>query len=136
MALVHNASFVKNTPGQWKIEADFQSLLEKVSNVALMANLGSEQSAKNLAAVMTDALKTGKPAYFGAESQGSVLTGQALQLAKKEFINQAKGTSNLSDADAQKEFERRAGQTLNIITSGNAYANFPRDTLSSPVDKR
>ncbi len=126
MTIVHNASFVKETPGQNKGKAQVERLLEAVSSPLLVLNLSTEQSVANVSKVMANALETGKPAYFGGYSQGSILVGKALQKTKDEYVKAHGGNNSAARKKAEQSFEEKAGKTLNVMTFGNAYKSYPK----------
>ncbi|MDP3231871.1 MAG: hypothetical protein Q8N26_03775 [Myxococcales bacterium] len=127
MAIVHNASFVKEVPGQSPADAERNRALETVASALLNKNLISEQSVTNLSVAMLDAVETGKPTFFGGESQGSILVGQAVGVAKDAYVKKHAPSGSAADqARAAAMFEQKAGASLNVITFGNAYGNYPK----------
>ncbi|MCA2978618.1 MAG: hypothetical protein INH41_04255 [Myxococcaceae bacterium] len=126
LAIVHNASFVKEYPGQNQVLQKLSRAQEGLANVLLNKNLVSERSVKNLSTAMLDAVETGKPAYFGGESQGSILVGQAVGLAKQEYLKRHAPSGSKADvAKATAAWEKAAGASLNVVTFGNAYDKYP-----------
>ncbi len=127
LAIVHNASFVKEGAGQNGFLSQLNRAAEGLSNVLLNKNLASEASVKNLSVAMLDAVETGKPAYFGGESQGSILVGQAVGAAKDAYVKKHAASGSAADrARAAASFEKKAGAALNVITFGNAYGSYPK----------
>jgi hypothetical protein len=127
MVVVHNASFVKETPGQNSTLKNISRGIEGISNALLTKNLTTEKSVKSLSTAMLDAVETGKPAYFGGESQGTMLVGQALNQSKKDYIKKHAPSNGKGDvAVATKAWEKKAGENLNVLTFGNAYQSYPK----------
>jgi hypothetical protein len=127
LAIVHNASFVKETPGQNALVQKLARAKEGVANLLLNKDLVSERSVKHLSVAMLDAVETGKPAFFGGESQGSILVGQAVKAAQAAYVKKHAPSGTKADvAKATAAWETKAGQSLNVITFGNAYASYPK----------
>lgn len=126
MAIVHNASFVKEYPGQPAWLEHFNRTRESVANLLLNKDMTSERSVRNLAAAMLDAVETRRPAYFGGESQGSILVGQAVGAARDAYVARHAPSGQAADvAHATAAFEQHAGRTLHVVTFGNAYPSYP-----------
>jgi hypothetical protein len=126
IGIVHNASLVQEAPGMSPEVMKQNRTLENIGNALIKKDMISERSVKNLALTMKDALETGKPAYFGGESQGSMLVGQALNLAKYEYVSKQVSSGSKDEKTATAEFEAKAGKYLNIVTFGNGYEKYPK----------
>ncbi len=124
--VVHNGSLVKESPGQNPLRAKLDRALEYVSTVLLRTDKASEASAKNVGLAMTDAIESGKPAYFSGYSQGSVLVGKAVEQAKARYLERHGGSDAASRSKAEKAFEEKAGKTINIMTFGNVYDGYQK----------
>lgn len=135
-AVIHNASFVRELAGENWLRKQLHRLEEGLSNILLNQDIAHAESAKNVGHAMFEALESQTPAYFAGESQGSILVGHGLRLAKEAFVekhsrpppgqpfdNPALAFERRQKAEAL--YEERAGATLNILTFGNAYARYP-----------
>jgi len=126
LAVVHNATLVREVPGQRPSVQKRNRDLENVVNVLLHQDLATERSAKNVGAAMLDAVESGRVACFAGESQGSILVGQAVRTARERYVRRhATGSDAAARARAVAEFEQKAGQTLYVLTFGNAYPAYP-----------
>jgi hypothetical protein len=127
MAIVHNASFVQEKPGQNKLATNVNRQIEGLSVIGIAKNLISEKSVKNLSQAMMQAVESGKPACFAGESQGSALLGQALKATRDAYVAKHAASGSAKDkAAATKAFEEKAGKSLYAMTFGNTYKDYPK----------
>jgi len=136
LVVIHNASFVREHAGENWLRKQLHRLEEGLSNILLNQDIAQAESAKNVGKAMFDALESKTPTYFAGESQGSILVGHGLRYAKEAFVEKHSQPAPGQPFDnpalaaqrrrqAEELFEERAGETLNILTFGNAYAHYP-----------
>jgi hypothetical protein len=122
---IHNASLVnEDLTGVGNDTAEFNRSAEIAATILLGSDLISEGSVENLTAVIERSILSGEPIYLSGYSQGAILVGQALNRAKDTYIA-GNATTEAERALAAELWEEQAGRTLNILTFGNVYDNYP-----------
>jgi hypothetical protein len=117
LLLVHNGSYVKENVKNEDAAMRITNRLRELVDTVNMANWKTvPDSSKNMSQLMVKALEDGKPAYFSGHSQGSLVVGQALELAKQAYMKKHK----VSEA----QYEKVAAKTLNVLTFGNVCKMF------------